>query len=160
MEVKALVLSRVYCEEFAKDSMENVIFLICRFFEITGTYPQKISIVGFEFKRSRFIENHLTALRFPIANIKYIGNAPEPPREREVEYFKDLNDSEYKFAVKYFEADWYGINPPLSTKKATRNPHSTEHTYQLSNPKFKDFFKEIEQVSLNEVIQSKLPSWK
>lgn len=45
-----LILERISTETFARDSFENVVFLICRFYEIFGTYPERITIVGFEFK--------------------------------------------------------------------------------------------------------------
>lgn len=50
---------------------------ICRFYQITGSYPSKITVVGFEFKRTRFTDLHRAALRFPLQKFDYIGiNAP------------------------------------------------------------------------------------
>ena len=70
------ILSRVSTEVFARDSFENVIFLICRYYELFATYPEKITIVGFEFKRERFVKHHLQqALLFPENRINYIGNS-------------------------------------------------------------------------------------
>ena len=34
------ILSRVSTEVFARDSFENVIFLICRYYELFATYPE------------------------------------------------------------------------------------------------------------------------
>lgn len=64
---------RVFSEEFARDSYENIIFSICRFHEIVGAYPKEISVVGFEYKRRRFVEFHRAALRFPPNQFHYIG---------------------------------------------------------------------------------------
>jgi hypothetical protein len=47
------IKKRVFLEEYARDSYENLLFSICRFKEITGKYPQKITIVGFDFKAKR-----------------------------------------------------------------------------------------------------------
>lgn len=132
--------SRVVLEDYARDSFENVIFLICRFDEVAGTYPEKITIVGFEFKRSRFLNNHLAqALNYPLEKIEYIGNSPTPPSEVKEEYFKDLDQSEYRFAVKLFESDWYGVKDPLLKKKLGRNPFHQVVKYSTTNPVLKQF---------------------
>ncbi|KAJ2346089.1 hypothetical protein GGF43_005063, partial [Coemansia sp. RSA 2618] len=41
------VFRRVATEEFARDSFENVLFSIARFRELTGNYPDRITVVGF-----------------------------------------------------------------------------------------------------------------
>ena len=48
------VRARTSTEEFATDSFENLLFSICRFREITGSYPKEITVVSFSFKRRRF----------------------------------------------------------------------------------------------------------
>jgi len=60
-----LLLERVVSEEFARDSYENLLFSLCRFFEITGRYPEKVTVIGFGFKERRFTELHRKAVRFP-----------------------------------------------------------------------------------------------
>lgn len=133
-----LILTRVSTETFARDSFENVIFLICRFYEIFGTYPERITIVGFEFKRRRFLDLHLeTALLFPKDKVVYIGNSPDPKdikdEDTKIKYFKDIDENEYNFAVSLFENDWYGINSGLLKKKMGRNPFNRYHGYVQSN---------------------------
>jgi len=59
------LLERVVSEEFARDSYENLLFSICRFHEVTGRYPDKITVVGFGFKMRRFVDLHRKAVRFP-----------------------------------------------------------------------------------------------
>ena len=59
------MLERVYSEEFARDSYENLLFSLCRFHEITGRYPDKITVIGFGFKEKRFKDLHRKAVRFP-----------------------------------------------------------------------------------------------
>ncbi|KAJ9103338.1 hypothetical protein QFC19_004436 [Naganishia cerealis] len=46
---------RVTTEEFALDSFENVLFSLARFKEMTGQWPEKMTIVGFEMKRARSV---------------------------------------------------------------------------------------------------------
>eukprot|EP01034_Spumella_vulgaris_P025385 gene25384-31842_t len=65
--------SRVFLEEYARDSFENLLFSVCRFKEVTGYYPSRISVVGFDFKGNRFQELHRKAIGFPSANFTYVG---------------------------------------------------------------------------------------
>lgn len=57
---------RIVTEEYARDSYENLLFSICRFYEVTGQYPTSITVIGFDFKRKRFQEIHLPSIRYPI----------------------------------------------------------------------------------------------
>lgn len=45
---------RVTTEEFARDSLENVMLALARFWECTGRFPEKISVVSWEFKADRY----------------------------------------------------------------------------------------------------------
>lgn len=156
------ILDRVYIEPLARDSFENVIFLFCRYYEILEKYPEKVTIVGFEFKRNRFLNNHVKAMKFPLENANYIGNEPTPDTDIEA-YFEDLNQCEYKFAVKHFETDFYGIKPPLITKKMSRNPFNQVNNYPNTNPQLKPFLlaiKDDTSVSVEEaysILQSCIP---
>ncbi|KAJ9115070.1 hypothetical protein QFC22_005398 [Naganishia vaughanmartiniae] len=64
---------RVTTEEFALDSFENVLFSLARFKEMTGHWPKKMTVVGFEMKRRRFEQLHRAALKFPQEKFTYIG---------------------------------------------------------------------------------------
>ena len=70
---------RVTTEDHALDSFQNLLFSIARFHEYTGHYPTEITVVGYEFKRPRFIELHRAALRWPIQRFHYIGIDPQDP---------------------------------------------------------------------------------
>lgn len=39
--------SRALTEEHARDSFENLLFSVCRFRELTGSYPQNITVKPF-----------------------------------------------------------------------------------------------------------------
>ncbi|GEQ71879.1 hypothetical protein JCM33374_g5565 [Metschnikowia sp. JCM 33374] len=117
------LFDRVVLEEYARDSLENVLFSVCRFYEITASYPEFITVVGFEFKRTRFLKYHLVeALNFPDSRVEYIGNSPTPGSDIDHEhYFSSLEASEQKHALEHFETDLYGIrNPP--GEKGTERP--------------------------------------
>lgn len=59
------MMNRMVTEEYARDSHENLLFSTCRFSEMTGQYPSKITVVGFEFKRQRFQDIHRYAIGYP-----------------------------------------------------------------------------------------------
>lgn len=128
------ILERTYLEEYARDSFENVLFLFCRFFELYGAYPDHVKIMGFEFKRRRFVELHLeTALEY--VDCEYIGNQPRPDKvDDKRRYFADLENSEYSHAVRHFESDWYGVQCPLIDKRKARDPFGRQHSYADTNP--------------------------
>lgn len=68
---------RATTEDHALDSFQNLLFSIARFREYTGRYPTKITVVGYEFKRSRFTNLHRAAIRWPRDRFYYIGVDPE-----------------------------------------------------------------------------------
>lgn len=41
------VRSRALTEEHARDSFENLLFSVCRFRELTGSYPHNITVKAF-----------------------------------------------------------------------------------------------------------------
>ncbi|KAH3676023.1 hypothetical protein WICMUC_002319 [Wickerhamomyces mucosus] len=143
--------NRINLEEYARDSFENVLFSISRFHEIHQNYPQKITIIGFEFKRSRFLDHHLPTLKF--FNVEYIGFDPIPPYEENskelIEYNSDLKNSEYQFAVKLFQIDPLGIQDKLGGKRLIRNPFKRYHGYIRTNPELKEFFEETNSGTIN-----------
>lgn len=72
---------RATTETYALDSYQNFLFSLARFHEITGRYPLRVTIVGYEMKRRRFEELHRTALRFPAQHFEYIGIEPSANEE-------------------------------------------------------------------------------
>jgi hypothetical protein len=40
-------------EEYALDSYENLLFSIARFREVTGRWPEKITVIGYGMKQAR-----------------------------------------------------------------------------------------------------------
>ena len=67
---------RATTENYAMDSYQNLLFSIARFWEYTGQFPDKITVVGYDFKRPRYEELHRTALRWPKYRFDYIGVDP------------------------------------------------------------------------------------
>ncbi|OLY81764.1 hypothetical protein AYI68_g4126 [Smittium mucronatum] len=71
------IMGRIFTEDFALDSYQNLLFSVCRFHEITGNYPTRITVVGYEFKKSRFLDFHLKAIKYPKISHGYTSSCPE-----------------------------------------------------------------------------------
>jgi len=116
---------RATTEEFARDSLENLLFSICRFHEWTGRTPRRITVVSWAFKERRF-GLHREALRFPESRFRFRGaNQPE-----------DLAAARAgeAHAVTAFEEDPYGVGEVLGGKRVERNPFRRVHPYAQSCP--------------------------
>ncbi len=108
--------SRALLEVQARDSLENLLFSLCRFRQASGRYPSHVTVVSFAFKRRRFVELHRAAVRFPLSRFAFVGI--DPPGMR-----LDVASSELSHSVKPFERDPYGCaQPELRAKRAARNP--------------------------------------
>lgn len=123
------VASRVMAEDFARDSLENVLFSVARFHEVTGNYPDRITVVGFEFKRRRFNELHRRALVYPKIRFNYVGI--DPP------YRQGRAESERREGYLRFQKDLYGCHSGLKSKKEARNPYRMRNGYGESCPEIR-----------------------
>ncbi|SCU95990.1 LAMI_0F04720g1_1 [Lachancea mirantina] len=134
LSVEALFDLSVEVEEFALDSFDNLLYSIAKFNEMTGLYPSELTIVGFGFKQSRFIDYHAAAIDFPSQSINYISFEPQPSyveAERLLQYYTGLAAQEKKNALDLFKDDWYGTRAVLANKKLSRNPFGLIASYNL-----------------------------
>ena len=131
------VAKRAFTEERARDSYENVLFSIARFRELTGEVPRRLTVVGYEFKRARFENEHLAALRWPADRFAYEGT-PAASAERE------KTSGEREAGVREaFARDPYGCGAELGGKRASRDPFAvvgTSHPYAATNPDLAGLF--------------------
>lgn len=112
--------------------MEIRLFSICRFHEVTGSYPEKITTISFSFKQKRFEKLHAAALLWPINNFNFIGVDPSPNTGFNLD---EATRGELENAAKPFEGDPYGCNTRvLKQKREGRNPFHRTPPYQLSCP--------------------------
>ncbi|KAK5115328.1 hypothetical protein LTR62_001528 [Meristemomyces frigidus] len=111
------VLPRMAVEDQATDSHQNLLFSILRFHTLTGRYPSYVTVITHAFKVRRFLEIHGGAIRWPAERLRVQGINPPftIAEQRETEHL------EYEKAYKLFEADPYGMRPPLATKRIARN---------------------------------------
>ncbi|GHJ84673.1 hypothetical protein NliqN6_1075 [Naganishia liquefaciens] len=118
---------RATTEDFALDSYTNVLFSLARFKEVTGRWPSRMTVVGFEMKRPRFERLHRAAIKFPEDKFTYIGIDDEGDTRASYE-------GELKYGYQPFTEDPYGCFPPLSLKRLSRNPFMRYHPYHSSTP--------------------------
>jgi hypothetical protein len=108
------------------------LFSICRFYEITGTYPKNITVVSFTFKERRFRTLHLPAIQYPPTQFDYVGYDPTSQTGFNLD---ESTKGELENAAKPFEIDPYGCNSPsLQQKRKERNPFHRQHPYDTSCP--------------------------
>ena len=106
---------RAVTEEGARDSYENVLFALCRFYELAGHYPERFTVVGYDFKRTRFEEVHRAAVRFPTERFHYLGFAAAPAARENAERAEERT-------LEAWRADHYGCGGELGGKVCSRSP--------------------------------------
>jgi hypothetical protein len=117
--------ARATMEEFARDSFENLLFALCRFREVTGRYPNLVTVVSWTFKEHRF-NLHGEALRWPSGRLRFRGvNQP-------VDVASALKGEAE--TVTHFRADPYGAGGVLAAKRTTRDPFNRRIPYSTSCP--------------------------
>lgn len=116
------VAGRATTEEFARDSLENLLYSVCRFYECARRFPRTVTVVGWAFKARRF-DLYRRWLRWPETDFTYVGD-DDPPRadearrsEREVVTALARGDSSSSLA-----------------KRNARNPFARHHPYETSCP--------------------------
>jgi len=133
---RSTVRARTVTEEYATDSFENLLFSICRFREITGSYPRKISLVSFSFKRLRFETLHAEALRWPLDRFDYVGVDPPASTGFDLE---ESSEGERNNSLQPFREDPYGCHTEvLQRKRRERNPFARKAPYELTCPEMRD----------------------
>ncbi|MBY0373101.1 MAG: YdcF family protein [Bryobacteraceae bacterium] len=125
------VAERTVTEEFSRDSFENLLFSLARFKEITGRYPEHVTLVSWSFKQERFAM-HRDAIRWPAERFRYHGPNDPPEIGRALL-------AEARARAKY-AADPYSGSPEFEAKRAERNPFRRQHGYHRSCPDLAELF--------------------
>ncbi len=71
-DARQRVLERVAKEEFARDSYENLLYSICRFHQLAGSYPRTVTVMSWAFKAARF-DLHRDSIGFPFSRFRFDG---------------------------------------------------------------------------------------
>jgi hypothetical protein len=111
----------ILVEERALDSFHNMLFSITKFHEVTGHFPERITIVSNEFKRARFLNLHSKALRWSSDRINFIGIDPDYMAV-DLERAKSVREGEKRNGFEPWEKDMYGAGAVLQKKRDNRNP--------------------------------------
>ncbi|TXT06119.1 hypothetical protein VHUM_03592 [Vanrija humicola] len=127
VDEKLAPAARATTEEYALDSYENLLFSMARFREVTGRWPDRVTVVGYGMKRKRFEQLHRSAIRFPAHRFNYIGIDDDGDTS---EHYS----GELKHAYAHFLFSPSGCRPPLSLKRTDRNPYSRYPPYHASTP--------------------------
>ena len=126
---------RAFTEDHARDSLENVLFSVARFRELTGKVPRNLTVVSYEFKRERFAREHRAALRWPEDRFAFVGTAAASPE-------RETSSARSEVAVRAaFAKDPYACAGVLGKKRAGRDPFNVGQPYERTNPDLADLFR-------------------
>ncbi|WZZ68128.1 hypothetical protein YC2023_079498 [Brassica napus] len=128
------VRSRALTEEHARDSFENLLFCVCRFRELTGSYQQNITVVSYDFKEERFAHLHRSAMRFPESRFFYLGT-PASLTSKEGALKGEA------MVRAQFQEDPYGCVGSLWRKKLKRDPFHRTIPYPNGCPEIRGLFR-------------------
>jgi hypothetical protein len=130
---------RIFTEDFATDSFQNILFSLLGYprfvhecynhrfgllpdaatvqFEVPLS-PRQLIVIGHEFKKARFEELHLPALRYPTDPSRFMYIGIDPPFEEQK--MQEIKDGDAKRGYGVWKDDLYGIGPVLAQKRVAR----------------------------------------
>lgn len=117
--------SRATTEEFSRDSYDNVLFSIARFYECVGALPQKLTILSWAFKKKRFL-HHTETIGWPASRFQFVGVST--PDDLQTALTKEAK------TLIQFKTDATGHGAVLGKKKMARNPYRRHHGYKTTCP--------------------------
>ena len=123
------VSARTWTEDHARDSLENCLFGLARFRELTGRYPDHVTVVGWAFKARRF-SLHARALRFPADRFTYEG--VNDPADAMTSIRGETR------VLEAFMRDPYATHGDLARKRAERDPFTRPAPYAATCPELAD----------------------
>ena len=106
---------RIFAENYATDSYQNLLFSIILFRHETGNWPDHLTIISHAFKRNRFVNSHCISIQWPLERVTFKGIDPPP----EITPKRLLKAGESK-ATDAWVADMYGISGSLLAKRLQR----------------------------------------
>lgn len=109
--------NRCELENWATDSYQNLLFSILRFKQVSGHYPDSITVITHAFKADRFLHLHAPAIKWPSHRFRVQGINP-PFSRAELQH---TEDGEAARAFQPFAHDPYGVQPSLADKRRARN---------------------------------------
>ncbi|KAL8895988.1 MAG: hypothetical protein Q9192_003330 [Flavoplaca navasiana] len=108
--------SSITHEPHSTDSYQNLLSSLLLFRSFTTSYPAHITIISHDFKRARFLNLHVRAIRWPTAKTSYIGlDPPESVTSR-----NELLEGERVRGYGAWKEDLYGVGEVLGEKRVGR----------------------------------------
>lgn len=125
------VAGRAFTEDYALDSILNLLYGLYRFEQITGRWPDRVTVCGWGFKRRRIAELHRKALKW--AREFAYSAVNDPPNLEEVRGREAVTCNQ-------FEDDPFGLGTPIAEKRMGRNQFRKVPPYPIpdltANPVF------------------------
>lgn len=116
---------RILLEEKALDSFGNLVHGILAFWRDVGRWPEKIEIVSHEFKRGRFLDLHVKAMRWPVERVGFVGLDPEYMVEGTKEWdevrAEEVRTGERERGYRVWDGDLLGRGEALRGKRDGRD---------------------------------------
>ncbi|KAL8852309.1 MAG: hypothetical protein Q9221_002805 [Calogaya cf. arnoldii] len=103
-------------DRYSTDSYQNLLFSLLLFRSLTTAYPTHITLISHHFKRARFLELHLRAMRWPTGKVTYIGLDPPGSVTRR----EELEEGERVRGYGAWKEDLYGVGELLGGKRVRR----------------------------------------
>jgi hypothetical protein len=107
---------RILLEEYATDSLQNILFSILLFRRTVGQYPRNIRVITHAFKTKRVLELHAPALRWPTERFQVQGIDPVMSSQELDETLEGEEEEGYAL----WDQDPLGMGERLSNKRAKR----------------------------------------
>jgi hypothetical protein len=123
---------RIIIEGRSLDSFHNLIFSLTKFYEVTGSWPEHVTIISNEFKRVRFLDLHCRALGWPADRLTFVGIDPEY-MVWNLERAASVRDGERRNGFEPWRRDMLGKGEELETKRKRRNPWLVKQTLFENN---------------------------
>lgn len=136
---------KIILEEYARDSFENVLFSVCRFYDVYKKYPNSVTVCSWKAKERRFA---IIANALKIPNYAFFGIA--------------VNKGLEKAEAKLFETvknDPFFRSPELTEKRQMRDPWKKGNPYGIEK-EFQKMFTMLdymEEKHLTDTSQVQLP---
>jgi hypothetical protein len=126
------VLARTLIERYARCSRDNLVYSLACFFAAERTFPARIVVVGWEFKRERFLM-HCKAIHWP-GEFRYVGiNNPLDGGPLVMALAGEACKREA------MRKDPLLLGPEWASQRRIRNPFNTKQPYSEQVPEMAAF---------------------
>jgi len=123
----------ILLEEYAKDSLENLLFSMCRFFQFFGKFPYSVASCTWRFNAERF---QIFARKLLLPRYEVIAVGTQPDEEKIARKWAEFAERD-PFYVKQLDS---------RKKYLARDPWKKQHPYGQINENFRLFFEKIAEI--------------